>query len=153
VSLAADKSSPHAGLTAITFTATASGVTEPLFKWFISDGTAWTANGGWTSSRTFTWTPAVANANYRIRVWVKSSASMVDQAEASAEQGFAITPPAPPPARPASSVALATDKGEPQAVDTTISFAAAPASGTAHTSMSGSWRLLNKRRDYGTARF
>jgi hypothetical protein len=90
-SLAADKTSPQPGGTTIRFTATASGVTEPLFKWFISDGTAWREIGIWSSSPRFTWTPAVANANFRIRVWVKSSANTADQPEASAEQAFSIT--------------------------------------------------------------
>ena len=77
-----------AGQTA-TFTAAPAGGAGPhQYKWWVFDGGAWT-NMGWTSSSTFTWQPVVANANYRVGVWVKSAGNVADVLEASAEM---VTP-------------------------------------------------------------
>ena len=131
VAVVADKAAPQVANTTITFTATRSGSTAPyLYKWFVSDGSTWTTVGGWTSSQSFTWTPGVANANHRIRVWIKASVNTADQAEVSVEQGFAITAPAPPAPALISSVALVADKAAPQVAKTTITFTATPSGGT-----------------------
>ena len=75
VSLTANKVAPQAPGTTITFTATASGGQGPYFyRWFIStDGTAWTPLTAWTSTNTYAWTPASANANYQIRALAKGT--------------------------------------------------------------------------------
>ena len=132
VAVVADKAAPQVTNTTITFTATPAGGTTPaLYKWAVWEGSTWTTVGGWTSSQKFTWTPDLANSNYRIRVWVKAGVNTADQAEASVEQGFAITAPAPPARAPVSSVTLVADKAAPEVTNTTITFTATPAGGTA----------------------
>ena len=139
VALAANKPAPQVAGTIITFSATPLGGTAPfLYKWFLSeDGTTWSVIGSWTSSATFTWKPAVASANHRVRVWVKNSANAADQPEASAEQAFPIdavtTPPAPttPAYTPVSSVTLTANKLAPQPAGTAITLSATPTGGTA----------------------
>lgn len=138
VSLAANKTSPQPTGSAITWTATPSGGAAPLvYKWLISEGpvgSPWAPIGGWTSSPNFTWTPTVANPNYRIGVWVKSAANTVDYPETVNERAFAITTvtasaPAPAPApptgvAPVSTVTLTSSKSSPQPAGTTVVFTA-----------------------------
>jgi len=133
VSLTANRTAPQPIGNAIGFTATPSGGTAPfVYKWFIYTGTSWMVSGDWTSSATFGWYPTEPNANYRIRVWVKGSANTADQAEASAEQAFAITgttapapsTPAPSAPAPVSAVTLTSNKPSPQPVGTSIVFTA-----------------------------
>ena len=139
VALAANKPAPQVAGTLITFSATPLGGTAPfLYKWFLSDdGKTWSVTGTWTSGATFTWKPAVASANHRVRVWVKNSANAADQPEASAEQAFPIgavtTPPASttPAYTPVSSVTLTANKLAPQPAGTTITLSATPSGGTA----------------------
>ena len=141
VSLTANRTAPQALGNAIGFTATPAGGTAPfVYKWFLSNGATWTAFGDWTSSANQSWYPTEANANYRVRVWVKAAANSADQAEASAEMAFAMTgipaspPPPPPPApasAPVSAVKLTSDKVSPQAVGAAIAFTATPSGGTA----------------------
>ena len=132
VSLIANRPAPHPAGDAVSFTATPAGGTAPLvYKWFYFTGTTWTAFGNWSSSQSFTWYPSEPNANYRIRVWVKSSANGADQAEASAELPFAITSgTAPSSTTPVSSVKLTSNKSSPQGTGAPITFTATPSGGT-----------------------
>jgi len=94
VSLTANRPSPQEVGNAIGFLASPVGGTAPLsYKWFIFSGTSWTPVGDWTPSAEFSWYPSEANSNYRVRVWVKSSANALEQPEASSEIGFTITAP------------------------------------------------------------
>ena len=88
-----NKLAPQATGSAVTWSATpVGGNVAPLYKWFVYDGTAWIAQGGWTSSNTFTWTPATPNTKYKVSVWAKNSTSTVDAAEASMAFEYLITP-------------------------------------------------------------
>jgi hypothetical protein len=103
VSLTSDKAAPQAPGTAITFTAAPTGGVAPhQYWWWVYDGSSWIANGSWTTSRTFTWQPATANANYRVAVWVRSAGS-TGTYETSTERHYAISGTAvtPPPTAPA----------------------------------------------------
>jgi hypothetical protein len=139
VSLTSDKAAPQAPGTAITFTAAPTGGVAPhQYWWWVYDGSSWIANGSWTTSRTFTWQPATANANYRVAVWVRSAGS-TGTYETSTERhyaisGTAVTPPptAPAPTARVSSVSLtANHLVQPQFVGTTITWTAAVTGGVA----------------------
>lgn len=96
VFLSPDQLAPQAAGSTVTWSATPAGGTgAPLYKWFVYDGTAWVAQGGWTSSNTFTWTPASANPKYKISVWAKNATSTADAPEASLAFEYLITVPTP----------------------------------------------------------
>lgn len=91
VYLAPSIAAPQVEGSTVTWSATAvGGSAPPLYKWFVHDGYAWVAQGGWTSSSTFTWRPAVANSKYRVSVWAKSGTNTADAAEASMAFEFLI---------------------------------------------------------------
>src|SRR5205085_2640098 len=63
VTMAANLPSPQRPGTPVTFTAAASGGAAPYqYKWWLFDGTSWTAVQAWSTAATFTWTPTLANA-------------------------------------------------------------------------------------------
>lgn len=139
VTLVANRVAPQAAGTSITWTAAASGGAGPQqYKWFVFNG-SWSAVTGWSTLTSFTWTPAAANANYRVGVWARSATSTADALEASAEQPFAITAgsttTSPTPTTTTSStvqsVLLTSDKPAPQPRGTTITFTAKPSGGVA----------------------
>jgi cell wall-associated protease len=67
------------------------GTAAPLYKWLINNGNGWVAQGGWTTSNTFTWTPSSPSAKYRVSVWVKSATNTADAAEATTAFEYMIT--------------------------------------------------------------
>jgi hypothetical protein len=84
----ADRMSPQASGTSITFTATATGGSGNYqYKWWIFDGVSWTVVQGWSGSRTFTWTPGSASASYRVGLWVRNASSTVDSYDNPASNG------------------------------------------------------------------
>ncbi len=141
VAITANKAEPQPIGSAITWSAVATGGTAPLvYKWWVSEGSAWNELANWGPSATFVWTPVGASPNFRVRVWVKAASNPANQAEASAEKGFAITGPAatppvvtPPtaPAPKASLVTISSDKPSPQAVGTAVVFTAKAVGGLA----------------------
>jgi hypothetical protein len=128
VALTTNVSAPQPTASTIVWTATPTGGTGALvYKWFVtSDGGTWNAVGTWTSSNQFTWTPAVASANYRVSAWVKRAANTVDAAETSADRAFPIFEPSVPVA----SVALTASLPAPQELSSTIVWTATPTGGT-----------------------
>ena len=93
VALTSNLPAPQRAGTTVVWTATPAGGTGTLlYKWFIFDGSTWTPVGSWTTSNQLNWTPATANANYRISAWVKRATTTADEAEASTERPFAIAP-------------------------------------------------------------
>jgi hypothetical protein len=128
VALNANKAEPQPTGTAITWSAVPSGGTAPfVYKWFLFDGATWHVLVNWTSNASLAWTPSAANANYRVRVWVKAAGNAADQPEAAAEKGFSITAAA---AAPVSAVTLTSDKSSPQPAGTMIVFTAQPTGGS-----------------------
>src|SRR5262249_40970261 len=93
VSLTSNVPSPQVVGTTIVWSVAAAGGTAPYqYKWWLYDGTTWTAASNWTTSTTWSWTPAVANNNYSVRVWARSSGNTADAAEASTSMAYAIKP-------------------------------------------------------------
>jgi hypothetical protein len=91
VALVANKTSPQAAGTAITWTATPTGGTAPVqYKWWLFDGTTWTMVLNWTTTNTYTWTPTT-NGSYYVGVWARSAGITVDLAEALASTAFTIS--------------------------------------------------------------
>ena len=125
VTLGANRTAPQVPGTTVTFTATATGGVSPVeFKWLVNDGVTSTAAQDWSTADTFAWTPATANAAYRVIVWARSSGNEVDAAGQSAEMPFAIV-------NPLSALALAADKAAPQVPGTTVTFTAMATGGIA----------------------
>ncbi len=138
VTLSADRPAPQTPGTTITWSATPSGGVAPhQYKWLVYENARWTASGTWTTSNTFAWTPAMADPNYRVGVWVKSAGNTVDAEEASSSLLFAIvnaaTAPPPPPTTTAraTGVALSANRVAPQPPGTLITWSATPAGGVA----------------------
>jgi hypothetical protein len=130
VTIAANKVAPQTAGTSITWTATASGGVAPYhYKFLVHDGIAWKAATGWSTSNTFTWTPATAYADYQVGVWVRGAYNTNDTLEVSTSKAFAIVAPAAAPT--VSSVVVGVNKLSPQNVGTTILATAAVAGGVA----------------------
>jgi hypothetical protein len=82
VSINANRESPQAAGTSITWSATPSGSSGPaLYKWLVNDGTKWVASS-WSASPSFAWTPEKPGTHL-IGVWVKRADNYNDMAEAS----------------------------------------------------------------------
>ena len=164
VTIAADRPSPQAAGTTITFTAAPVGGAAPhQFKWWLYDGSTWVLLRDWGTA-TYTWTPATANANYRIGVWAREAGSTSDAGTINAQVFYAITEgttPPPPPSgggggstTPLTGVSVAADRPSPQAAGTSITFTATPAGGVAPHEFK--WWLYDGRtwvqlRDWGAA--
>ena len=126
-SLTSDLPPPRVIGTAITFTAAASGGTAPLqYKWWVFDGTTWTVARDWSTANTFRWVPTVANANYRVGVWAKSSTTpgdTYDRLESTSNVPFAID------VSDLTVTAITPDKSAPQPAWTMTTFTATTTGG------------------------
>jgi hypothetical protein len=91
VTLSTSHTAPQPANTSITLTATPTGGVSPhQYKWLIHDGGSWTPVSGWSTSNTFVWTPATANPNHYVGVWVRSAGVNEDAYEASDSKPFPI---------------------------------------------------------------
>jgi len=91
VTLGANKIAPQFVGTPITFTAIPTGGATPhQYKWLIHNGVSWTAVTGWSTSNTFTWTPAAPNMVNRVGVWVRTAGNNSDVAEMTMSMDFPI---------------------------------------------------------------
>jgi hypothetical protein len=89
--LTANRTAPQPPGTTITFTATATGGTAPLqYKWWVWNGTSWSVVQNWSITNTFAWTPATANANYIVDVWVRNATTTAETWDAYAYVFFPI---------------------------------------------------------------
>ena len=59
-------------------------------SWWVYDGTTWTIGQNWNTATSFTWTPATANANYRVFLWARSAGNTADTCERELGRSFAI---------------------------------------------------------------
>jgi len=115
---------PQAPGTAITWTALASGGQAPYtYRFILWDGAAWSDLRGWDASNAFTWTPTVANPDYKVAVLVRSAWNTGPN-EISVTTPFAIR-------RFATSVTLYKQLAPPQALGTPLDFTASAAGGQA----------------------
>ena len=132
VNLVPDKPAPQMQGTAVKWTAQVNGGAAQ-YKWLVHDGGSWSAVTGWTTQNTFTWTPAVANPNYHVGVWVRHSASRRDEADATSSAAYPIRSNTEPVAR-LSHVSITTDRSAPQQIGTTVVATASVVGGaTPHT--------------------
>ena len=72
---------------------TATGGTAPYqTKWFLTtDGwQTFSVLRDWATGTSFAWTPAIANANYTLGVWVRSAGNTTSTPEATVSIPFAI---------------------------------------------------------------
>lgn len=124
LTLSANKTSPQAPGTSVTFTAQATGGTTPLtYRFSVWDGAAWTLITPWDTSNVFTWTPSVANANYKVQVQVRS------QWNTGTPEKTAVLPF--PIRSHATGATLTPDLPAPQAPGTAITWTASAAGGEA----------------------
>ena len=145
VAITTSKTAPQPAGSTVVWTATSTGgIGALVYKWLFFNGTVWQSMGSWSSSNQFSWTPTVANASYKVSVWVKRASSPLDEWEATSELAFPITggaggseptpTPAPAPSGPAStrvaSLALTTNVPAPQPAATTITWTASPTGGS-----------------------
>jgi N-acetylmuramoyl-L-alanine amidase len=130
LSLSANQTEPQVTGTPITWSAVATGGSPLTYKWFIFDGSTYSIAADWSSSSSFTWTPTVANANYRVLVWVKSASNPAEPSIASAEKGFAIQVPTSATSPRVSSVTISANKVAPQVAGTAITWSASASGGT-----------------------
>ncbi len=128
VALTSNLASPQPPGTEITWTATATGGGAAQFKWVFFDGATWSTVRDWSTQNTFAWTPATANANYRMSVWARGAGS-AEYYEATTESYFAIT--ATQQSARVTSVTLSANKVSPQPINTTITWTAVPTGGIA----------------------
>lgn len=141
-----NRPAPQPAGSAITFTATPTGGIAPhQYKWLVHNGLQWNEVAGWSTANTFTWTPASANSQYRVGVWVRQAGNTSDAPEftqsmdypvtagTSTGSGTTTTTTPPPPATTTSArlteVTLRSDQPAPQPQDTTITFTATPNGG------------------------
>ncbi len=95
ISLTANKTFPAASGSAITWTAGATGGTGPLQYqfWRFDSATGWTVVQAWSTSKTYTWTPAAGDAgSHVLQVWVKSPGSTANYDSYMATGYFVIQP-------------------------------------------------------------
>jgi len=91
VTISTDRVAPQLAGTTIVATATVSGGSSTLqYQWLIHDGVSWTSMTGWTTSKTYSWTPTSPNAGHFIGVWVRNAANTNGDAEATASVPFPI---------------------------------------------------------------
>jgi subtilisin family serine protease len=108
----------------VTWTASAAGGQAPYtYRFIVWDGVAWTDARAWSASNVFTWTPPVANADYKVAVLVRSAWNTGPN-EMSVTKPFAIPPFV-------TSVGLSSSVASPQAVGTPVDFTATASGGQA----------------------
>ena len=101
----------------VKFRASAQGGVAPYqYKWGIFDGATWKTVAEWSSSDTFSWRPDSAGADYRVRVWVRSSTSSADAPEAENRIPFAVA------GRKAPAPTIRSSGAAPQPPKTSIRF-------------------------------
>ena len=127
VTLSASRPSPQPSGTPITWTATTTGGTAPIYyEWMLSsnNGGTWTTLGELGTTNQIVWTPQDVSSQYRIVVNAWSyDADLEAGAQATAFANYVITPRV-------SGVTLTPSRLSPQAVGTAIMWTALANSGT-----------------------
>jgi len=83
VTIEANVVSPQTAGSTILWSATASGGAGPYrYRWWVYNGSVWSAATAWTMSSTWSWTPTVASGAYLVGVWVRGAGNATDAPEA-----------------------------------------------------------------------
>ena len=136
--LTANRASPQAPGTPITFTALATGGRGPYsFKWWVFNGSTWTIVRDWTTSATYTWTPAQAGSGYRVGIWLRDATTTADTNAYNLSVPFPIAGAAAPASNQPPTVqsgslritGLASDRVSPQGIGRSITFTASATGG------------------------
>lgn len=125
----ASLAAPQPVNSSITFTATAADGASPYqYKFMLFDGATWSLLRDWSTTNTYAWRPATANANYRVRVWVRNNGNTVDAPQntnAAGEMAFPVN------ASTALSLSnLTSNVASPQAPGTSITWTATATGGS-----------------------
>jgi len=161
--LASNVVSPQTAGSTVTFTAAGFGGTAPYeYQWYLQmNGGTWSMVRSWSTTNTYTWTPAAAGT-YVMAIWARSSGSTANAWQAYADRTFVIEasatpPPAPAPAPtptptpglPMTSAAVSPNLVSPQTTGTPVTFTASGSGGSAPYEYQwylqqngGSWQLL-----------
>jgi hypothetical protein len=124
VTLTSNLVAPQAAGIPVTWTASAAGGQAPYtYRFIVWDGVVWTDARAWGASNVFTWTPAVANPDYKVAVLVRSAWNTGPN-EISVTKPFAIKPSV-------TSLTLSSNLASPQAPGTPVDFIAAASGGQA----------------------
>jgi subtilisin family serine protease len=124
VTLTSDLTAPRAPGTPVTWTASAAGGQAPYsYRFIVWDGAVWSEGRAWGASNVFTWTPGVADPDYKVAVLVRSAWN-TGPSEISIAKPFAIR-------LFATSVTLTSDIPAPQVVGSDPSFMASASGGEA----------------------
>lgn len=90
LTLAPSLTAPQPPATTVTWTAAASGGQAPYqYQWVVYDGVTWATVTDWSTSPTFSWTPAGANSSYQGFVRARSAWNTGPR-EMAAGKAFAI---------------------------------------------------------------
>lgn len=149
VTLTPDRAAPQRAGTPISWTATATGGTQPYsYRWSLFDGSAWSTLRDWTTNATYEWTPTLPNASYVVRVSVRSSTDLESAAVRETDVPFPIN-------APISSLTITADRPSPQPVGSSIRWTATAAGGTPPYSykwwvLDGTWRTVKDWSSNGT---
>jgi hypothetical protein len=121
--LTPDKVSPQQSGTIVTFTATSTTCSTPLYRyWSQAPGGGWVIARDYSLSPTYAWnTAGLAAGVYNIDVWVLQNGSAV------AEESAAVVPYTLSAAVPCTTANMTPDKASPQAAGTTVTFTATSA--------------------------
>jgi hypothetical protein len=106
----------------VTWTASAAGGQPPYqYRWGLYDGTSWSFTTDWQSGNTYAWTPASANAGYRVLAHVRGSWNSGVR-EAASTEAFVINPRV-------TGVTITPSVTAPRAPGTTVTWTAAASGG------------------------
>src|SRR3954469_21552391 len=108
----------------IGFAAAATGGAKPYeYEWLLFDGASWRVVEDWSLNGDFIWTPAGANANYRVAVNVRS-AQTADGSRPSVSGSVPFAIGGPQSNSGIAVTSLTADKSAPQSASTRIAFTA-----------------------------
>ncbi len=141
--LIADRASPVAPGTVVTWTATATGGTAPLQYqfWLYSPGSGWSVLQSYSPSASVSWEPASAGS-YTVQVWVRSAGSTATYDDWRNSMNLVVS-------SPLTVSSITANRTSPVAPGTTVTWTASATGGTAPLqyqfwlySPSSGWSLL-----------
>jgi Putative Ig domain/Glucodextranase, domain B len=128
--ISANPGSPQNIGTTVTFTAGATGGTGPYsYKWWVFSGGTWTLARNWSTSPTFSWTPAAAGS-YQIGIWVRGANTTADTNAVNFAIPYTVTGGSST-GSPLTILNITTNVPSPASVGQTVTATASATGGTA----------------------